>query len=111
MWQKLANDLYIRMLQGTPESCSLVEHFTLQRRLLSNLRVIYTDVCVVRARGKYLLGIMWPAEQAEVSARPIHHMQKTADTASTPWFPNALQQRGGPLQNPNHRYPTVSRRT
>lgn len=84
--------------------------FCIAEKAYVHLRVIYTDVCVcvARARGKYLLGIMWPAEQAEVSARPIHHMQKTADTASTPWFPNTLQQRGGPLQNPNHRYPTVS---
>lgn len=64
--------------------------------------------CVARARGKYLLGTMLPAEQADVPTRPIHHMQKTADTASTLQFPNTLQQRARPLQNPNHSYPIMS---
>lgn len=49
----------------------------------------------VSARGRYLLGIIWSPEQADVPVRPIHHIQKTADTASSPCFPHT------------HSYPAV----
>ena len=64
--------------------------------------------CVERARGKYLLGTMWPAEQADVPVGPIHHIQKSAHTAFTAanrCLPNTFQQRDGPLQNPNQLHP------
>lgn len=51
------------------------------------VQIVCTDLCwflcvvmytsAARAKGKYLLGTMWPAEQADVPVRPIHHKQKT----------------------------------
>lgn len=64
-----------------------VQHFALQGRLVCRLcalkRHLRWCLCVgmykiaARAKGKYLLGTMWPAEQADVPVRPIHHKQKT----------------------------------
>lgn len=45
---------------------------------------------------------MLPEEQADVPARPIHHMQKSADTASTHRVSNTLQQREGSQRNADH---------